>query len=219
MSNNQKGSKRAAVDKNQTTIFAVVAIASVIAVGSLMVAKGLWSQSMYLNKVAGKKEVAVSQLEQNKVAVASLTDSYNKFNEQSPNLLGGNTTGTGPRDGSNGELVLDALPNRYDFPALTASLEKLLSGYTIDGINGSDDSLAQQASAPGVPAEIPFSFGVNTSYDGFKQLLDTFNKSIRPFNLTKVDISGENADLNVMIQAKTYYQPDTGVEVGSEVVQ
>lgn len=219
MQNKQKGAKQAAVDKNQTTIFAVVAIASVITVGSLMVAKGLWSQSSYLGKVADKKEAAVKQLKDNKVAVASLTEAYNKFNEQSPNLLGGTTTGNGPRDGSNGTLILDALPNTYDFPALTSSLERLLVGYLIDGINGSDDSLAQESMPAGVPVEMPFTFDVSTSYDGFKQLLDSFNKSIRPFNIVKLELSGVNSDLKVTVEAKSYYQPDAGLEITSEVVQ
>lgn len=219
MQNKQQGTKRAAVDKNQATIFAVVAVAAVITVGSLMVAKGLWSQSSYLGKVAGKKEAAVKQLEDNKVAVAALNEEYKKFDGQSPNLLGGNTTGTGPRDGSNSTLILDALPSEYDFPALAASLEKLLVGYTIEGITGSDDSLAQAEAASGTPIEMPFSFDVTTSYDGFKQLLGTFDKSVRPFSLVRLGLTGVNSDLKVTAEAKTYYQPSAGMEVTEEVVQ
>jgi len=219
MQNNQKSSKRAAVDKNQTVIFAVVAIASVVVVVSLMIAKGLWSQSSYLGKVADKKEAAVKQLEENKVAVSSLTQAYEQFNEQSPNLLGGTPDGTGPRDGTNSTLILDALPNTYDFPALASSLEKLLVGYTIESIGGNDDSLAQANAAVGMPVEMPFSFDVSTSYDGFKQLLDTFNKSIRPFNIVRLELTGVNTNLQVGVEAKSYYQPDTGMQITSEVVQ
>lgn len=219
MQNNQKGAKRAAVDKNQTKIFIIVAVASVVVIATIVTAKGLWSQSSYLSKVTEKKEVAVKQLEANKVAVESLTEAYNRFDEQSPNLLGGSPDGGSTRDGSNSTLILDALPNRYDFPALTASLEKLLTSYTIEGISGNDDLLAQQGMPAGTPVEIPFSFSVNTSYDGFRQLLDTFNKSIRPFNLTKIELIGVNSDLHISAEAKTFYQPDAGVEIKKEIVQ
>ncbi len=218
MQNNQKSSKRAAVDKNQTTIFALVAVASVITVGALMVSKGLWSQSAYLGKVADKKEIAVQQLEENKIAVAALEESYEKFDTQNPNLLGGTPEGTGPRDGSNSTLILDALPNTYDFPALTSSIEKLLFGYSIEGIGGSDDVVAQQEAAEGSPVEIPFSFDVTTSYTGFKDLLKTFDLSIRPFNLVRIELDGTNSLLEVGVNGKTYYQPDTGMKITSEVV-
>lgn len=218
MQNSAKSSKQAAVDKNQATIFAVVAIASVITVGSIMIAKGLWTQSSYLGRVAGKKEAAVKQLESNKVAVSSLTEAYQQLNNQSPNLLGGTPDGLGPKDGSNSTLILDALPNTYDFPALASSLEKLLFGYNIENIGGSDDSIAQQELGAGSPVEIPFSFGVTTSYDGLKQLIDTFDKSIRPFQIVQLDVEGTNSDLKVNVQAKTYYQPDTGMQITTEAV-
>lgn len=216
---NNPNSKRGLVNKNQTTTLVLVAVAAAISVTALMISKGLWSQTSYLNKVTDKKEAAVKQLKSNKDAVASLTETYKSFDEKSPNLLGGSPDGTGPRDGSNGTLILDALPSRYDFPALITSLEKLLEGYTIQAITGTDDSMAQSQAAPGQSVEIPFAISVNTNYDGLKRLIDTFDKSIRPFHITSMRLEGVSSRLNVNIQAKTYYQPEKGVEITSKVVQ
>lgn len=216
---NNPNSKRGLVDKNKTMIFAFVAIAAAISVAALMISKGLWSQTSHMGKVIAKKEVAVKQLEDNKQAVQALTATYETFDNQNPNFLGGSPDGSGPRDGSNGSLVLDALPNRYDFPALIASVEKILDGYTIRTIGGNDETLAQVEAVGGQPIEMPFTVDVQTSYDGFKQLIDAFDKSIRPFHIMKLELSGVNSLLTANIEGKSYYQPDIGIEITSEVIQ
>jgi hypothetical protein len=215
----QKETKRYKVDKDKTTVFVLIAIASVVIVATLLIGKGLWGQASYLNKVASKKEMARDQLEENKSAVNELTTSYKALVAQNPNLLGGNSEGTGEREGDNASLILDALPNKYDFPALAASLEKILTGYVINGITGIDDSIAQQTVQATGPAELPFAIDVTANYDGFKQLIGTFNHSIRPFQITKLDITGTNAALNILAQGKTYYQPELGLQIKEEEVQ
>lgn len=214
-----KGDKRTRVDKNKTTILVVVSIAAIVTVVSLMVSKTLWDKSNYLGKVADKKEIALKQLEENRVSIESLAEAYESFNKQNPNLLGGSPDGNGPRDGSNGTLVLDALPNRYDFPALASSIEKLLTGYSINGITGSDDTLAQLEAEPGSPVEMPFTFDVATSYDGFKNLIADLNKSIRPFQVVKLELKGASGNLQVILEGKTFYQPESGLKIEQEKVQ
>lgn len=217
--NSSKSAKRLQVDKDKLRIFVIIAVASVVTIASLVTAKGFWSQGNYLGKVAGKKEVAVKQLKDNQAAITTLTESYQTFVGQNPNLLGGSLDGTSDRDGDNGALVLDALPSKYDFPAVAASLEKLLSGYQIQDITGIDDSVAQAAAAGvGSPIEIPFSLGVQTNYDGFKQLTGAFNRSIRPFQITKLELSGTSGALTVSMEGKTFYQPEQGVQITEEQV-
>ena len=227
-----KSTKKVQVDKGKTVIFATVSVAAIVVVGALMVSKGLWGQASYLGRVADKKEAAVKQLEDNKAAVTALTDSYNSFVNQAPNLLGGSTVGDGERDGTNATLVLDALPSKYDFPAVASSLEKLLFGYTINAVNGTDQNAAAAAAAVAAPAdetvvaapvggvsEIPFAFEVETDYKGFRQLINTFNSSIRPFHITKIELNGTNDKLSVVIDGKTFYQAETGMKVTEEDVQ
>lgn len=212
-------SKKVQIDKNQATIFAVVAVAAIVTVMSLMVAKGLWSQSRYLSKVIDKKEKALTQLETNKEAVSKLTSSYNTFDGQFPNVLGGSKTGVSDRDGSNGTIVLDALPNKYDFPALTSSIEKILTGYQIESIAGTDDSVAQTSNASPNVVEMPFSFEATSNYVGLKDLISRFDKSIRPFSIVKLELTGTESSVKANFSAKTYYQPSTSLKVTEETVQ
>lgn len=216
----KNNSKRVQVDKDKTTIFAIVSVAAFITVASLMVARGLWSQTAYLSKVADKKEVAVKQLEANKSAVVTLEESYKKFKEQTPNLLGGSIEGASEKDGDNAKLILDSLPSKYDFPALTTSIERLLVGYGINGITGVDDTVAQQTTDPAIGVvEIPFSVDVYSNYEGIKELINSLHKSIRPFQVTKLEFRGTNDRLQAFISAKTFYQPERGLEITEEPVQ
>src|SRR6185436_19057656 len=98
-----------------------------ITVFSLMASRGLLGQRSYQARVINEKGKAVKQLQSNVAATKSLVDSYSNFTSLSSNVLGGNPRGTGDKDGDNGKIVLDSLPSKYDFPALTTSLEKILS--------------------------------------------------------------------------------------------
>jgi hypothetical protein len=214
--------KRKQIDKSKTQMFGIIVAASIISVGCLVTAKSLFSQANYVNKVAGVKEKAVSQLKKNKDAVAKLDESYKIFANQNPNLLGGSTTGTGPRDGDNGKLVLDALPSAYDYPALITSLDGLFSKYKVGGLGGSDtsgdivDDTATQASSP---VEMPFTASVTASYTEFQQLLKDLDHSIRPIQLGMLSVGGKQDQLSVSLTATTYYQPETGPKVETKVVK
>lgn len=214
-----KSTKRTQLDKDKTKIFIILSIAAVVTIGSLVIAKGFFSQGGYIKKVTSQKEQAVKQLKDNQQAVQTLTEAYETFSSQSPNLLGGMPSSTDQRGGSNADLVLDALPNRYDFPALASSIERLLSGYDIRGISGVDDSLTQQAMSASGPVEIPFSVDVRANYDGLKQLISSFDRSIRPFHISRLELSGNNDSLNISIQAKSFYQPEMGLKITESQVQ
>lgn len=214
-----KSVKRAQVNKDQTNILIILGVASVLTIASLVVAKGFWSRGNYLSKVSSQKATALQQLKDNEKATASLVEKYTEFVDQNPNLLGGSLDGESDKDGDNGELVLDALPSKYDFPAVAASLEKILTGYTIGGIVGTDDSAAQAAIAGSGPVEIPFTLSVTTNYIDFRNLVDSFNRSIRPIQITRLELAGENDSLETSIVGKTFYQPETGVKITKGVVQ
>jgi len=215
----KKNTKRVQIDKSKARLFAVVVVASFISVGALVVSKGIFSEASYLNRVAGEKEKAVKQLKANKSAVSSLTESYKTFATQDPNLLGGKIVGVEERDGDNGRLILDALPSSYDFPALATSLEKLLAGYKINSINGNDD-VATQAEVQGPEAiEMPFLLNVTTDYTGLQTLISSFDRSIRPIQITSIQLTGTNATLQANISAKTFYQPAHGLQIEKKDVK
>ena len=214
-----KQTKRVQVDKTQAIMLGLLVGASVITMFSLVASKSLFGQANYLNRVAGEKEKAVKQLKANKEAVSTLVKSYQSFASQDPNLIGGKNAGSDERDGDNGRLVLDALPSKYDFPALATSLEKLLTGYSINNITGNDDVAAQTNTATAEPVPMPFTLDITSDYAGIQKLSTTFEKSIRPFQIQSLRLSGTNAVLQATITAQTYYQPEKNLKIGSEVVR
>jgi Tfp pilus assembly protein PilO len=207
-------SKKVQVDKDKAKIFAIVSVAAVVSAAAFVIGKGLWDQAAYIGKVADKKEAAVEQLEENKESFKTLSAAYDSFKKESPNLLGDDPAGSSPRSGDNVTLVLDALPSKYDFPAVTSSIEKLLTGYTINSIVGKDDNVAHHTAI-----EIPFSVDVVTNYSSFRQLIYSFNKSIRPIQLVKIELSGTDGTLQAQLDAKTYFQPERGLVITESLVE
>ncbi len=221
---NNPSSKRILIDKANTAVVVVVSVAAFLAVFSLVATKTLISQAAYQNRVISGKRVAVNQLKSDLSAIQQLKKSYDAFNSTTQNAIGGNPNGTGQQDGNNSKIVLDALPSTYDFPALTTSLESLLStqNVKINTISGTDDEVAQstnQSSASPSPIAIPFQLSVTSNYDSIKNVVSTFERSIRPIQLTTLDLSGDQKNLNLSINAETYYQPAKALTINTKVVQ
>lgn len=212
-------SKRIQVDKTQAVMLGLVIGASVITVFALVASKSFFSQATYLNHVSSEKEKAVKQLKSNKEAVSTLVASYKSFANQNPNLIGGNSKASGERDGDNGRLILDALPSKYDFPALATSIEKLLTGYAINSITGNDDETAQAAGTVSQPVPMPFTIDIKSDYAGIQKLSSTFEKSIRPLQIQSMVLSGTNNNIQASITAQTFYQPEKDLKIVMKVVK
>jgi hypothetical protein len=222
MARQQISLKQLAIDKDNTAILIAVGAASFILVFSLIAGNALLKQRSYQAKVIGKKKTALRQLKQNSEEVEKLKNSYQVFVSGDQNVLGGNAKGTGDKDGENSRLVLDALPSKYDFPGLATSLEKTFRPYGIESITGTDDEIAQaaaSASASPQPVDIPFSLVVNSSAQSSKQALELFEKSIRPFQIQKIGLTGQAGDLKMTITGKTYFQPAKKFDVKTETVK
>lgn len=102
------------IDRDSTRIVATVAAAVFVVVFCGFAIKTLFGQSLYQNRVVSEKEKTLKQLKKNKEALKTLEQSYSAFTNESENIMGGNPTGTGPIDGNNAKIVLDALPGKYD---------------------------------------------------------------------------------------------------------
>lgn len=216
--------KKIAIDKAYGTMVLAVGISAFVVVFSLVASKALYSQMRYQNKVSSQKEKALKTLKSNVSAADQLTTAYQEFSGATVNVLGGNPKGDADRDGDNPRIVLDALPSKYDFPALTTSIEKLLkdSGFNITTITGNDDEIAQgtaNSSDNPQPIEIPFSVEVATSGQQGKTLMELFERSIRPIQVNKLVLNSQNGQLKATITAKTYFQPEKNLNVRSEVVK
>ncbi len=216
--------KRIQITKANTTMVMAIAAAAFVFTFTVVSGKALLNKRAYQSRVIAGKETAVKQLNANITASNSLAASYKVFVGTNENVIGGNPKGTGDRDGDNAKITLDALPSQYDFPALTSSLEKVLTsnGYKITSIQGTDDEIAQQKteeSASPTAVAIPFQLSVTTNIAGTKNLLNLMERSIRPINVQKVDLTGNNAKLDVAITAETYYLPQKGLNIETKVVK
>ncbi|HMS50303.1 MAG TPA: hypothetical protein PKA02_02600 [Candidatus Saccharibacteria bacterium] len=220
----QLPTKRLQINKAQTTIVATVAIAAFVAVFSIVSCKSLLTQRSYQSKVIAKQTKARDQLRSNLEAIGSLVTSYKTFTGAPENAIGGNPAGTGDRDGDNAKIVLDALPSKYDFPALASSLEKILNDrkFKIGGITGTDDELEQsknQTSDSPQPIDMPFEVAVEGSYASIQDLVGVFEKSIRPFDIQKLELSGGVSNMQFNMSAKTYFQPEKTLNIKMETVK
>jgi hypothetical protein len=216
--------KRNLIDQANTRVVIVTSIAAFVFIFCAVATKTLVSQASYQNRVISAKKTAVKQLKADIEAVGDLKKSYNAFTSTSTNVLGGSSVGTGPQDGNNAKIVLDALPSAYDFPALATSLEKLTvsQNLKINNISGTDDQVAQaenQTSSSPKPVEMPFQVSVAGPYANIQGLVTVFGQSIRPMKIQTIDISGNQENLTLSVNALTYYQPGKSLNINTKVVK
>jgi hypothetical protein len=217
--------KRALIGKANSTIVIATAVAAFLVVFCGVASKTLISQASYQNRVIAAKKKAFATLQSDLNARDSLVASYRTFVDTPQNVLGGNPEGTGDQDGDNAKIILDSLPSKYDFPALTTSLEKLIESQGLDivSINGVDEEITQAANqATGddpQPIPMPIQVQVTGSYESIKSLINVFERSIRPIQVQKVEINGSEGSMTATIDAQTFYQPEKTLNIKSEVVR
>jgi Tfp pilus assembly protein PilO len=216
--------KKIQIDKANLTIVVVVAVACFLTIFSLVASKVLVGELAYQKKVIDQKNHTRKVLKDNLAARDQLVAQYQAFVSTSTNAIGGSVTGAGDRDGDNAKIVLDALPSKYDFPALATSLEKLMSqnALSITAITGSDDEVAQSSSdssSTPQPVEMPFQITFDGSTQQTSAFFDTLQKSIRPIKVQSVLITGSDTTVSTDISAVTYYQPQKSLNIRNEVVK
>ncbi len=199
-------------------------LAAFVLVFTLVAGKSLFGQVSYQNRVIDAKKTALKQLQADLAARDSLEQSYKVFVADDPNVLGGQANGTADRDGDNAKLVLDALPSKYDFPALTTSLEKVITeqNLKITGISGTDEEANQQTNQTSpnpAPIPMPFQIQVTGGYTSIQALVDVLQRSIRPFQIQTLELSGDESSMSASITAQTFYQPEKSLEINQKVVQ
>ena len=210
------GKTRLEIDKDQSTMILVIAIAAIVSVFCLVSAKALLSQAAYQRRVVNARHAAASQLEANIQNANTLSNQYTNVFEgtSATNVIGGkNTTAASaqPPDGDNGRIVLDALPTTYDFPALLTSMSKLLANDNIGApsIGGTDDSSSVSSSPSSNPQPVSISLSISGSgsYSDVQNLFKDMERSIRPFDITKLTLSGNESTMSFSVEVTTYYQP------------
>lgn len=225
MARTEISTKRLAISKASAQMVVVMAVASFVTVFCLVASRAVWSQTRYQARVTSASEKAHEQLNKNIKAFDSLLTSYNKFDSNTTNIIGGVHDGPGDNDGDNAKIILDALPSAYDFPALTSSLEKILTenNFSVTSISGTDDQVNQEKniSSPNPqPVNIPFSFSVdNANYPSVILLITKLQQSIRPIQIDSINLSGGASSMTLTVNAHTYYQPEKALSITKQVIQ
>lgn len=206
--------KHLQITKAKSRILMVVGIATVISVFCLVSTKELMSQSSYHRREIAAKKTAAQQLTANLNAANALAAQYEIFNSSNPNVIGGkNSTdpNTKPPDGNNARIVLNALPSKYDFPALISSMSQIVSSNSIanPGIGGTDGSATISSTPSNDPKPVPIAVSVSgaTTYNGVKGLIKDFERSVRPFDVTSLELRGSAGSMTFSAEMTTYFQP------------
>ena len=224
MAQQNQSIKRNLINKANTRTVMVVGISAFLVVFSLVTSKALVDRISYQNRVINAKKTTLQQVKADVAATDKLVKAYREFDDTPLNVIGGLRTGTGSKDGSNSKIVLDALPSKYDFPALATSLEKMISKYglMIQGIQGTDDEVTQQANAGSTnpsPVQIPVQVTVSGNYTQIKDFINEVQTSIRPFQIQTIDVSGGESNMTLSFTANTYYQPEKLFNISKKVVK
>lgn len=218
MAGNNFSSKRIQIDKANAIMVGAVAGAAFVVAFTLVASKALLAKRSFQAKVITAKVTADNQLKANVKAANSLADAYKTFIETPDNLIGGDPAGKGDRDGDNGKIVLDALPSKYDYPALTSSMEKLIAsqGLQVTSITGTDDEATEGASGASTnpePKEMPVSLDVKGPYDNVQKAIGMFELSIRPIRVKTFTLSGTNSEIEAKMVLVSYYQQARSLKV------
>jgi Tfp pilus assembly protein PilO len=215
--------KRVQIGKANRSTVVITSLAAFVLVFAIIAGRGMVNQIAYQQRVIDAKKEALATAQQDLQALDSLQAAYVEFVEADPNVLGGSLDGEGELDGDNAGIVLDALPSRYDFPALTSSLEELIlsQNMNIVSIGGTDEEVAQsdQAGPSPQPIAIPFQVRASGSYKSVQDLVNVFARSIRPFQIQNLELSGGEDSMTVSIDASTFFQPDKVLSITEEVIE
>lgn len=216
--------KKETIDKTNSFIVTTVAAACFIVIFSIVAGRSLLIQRAYQARVIAKKELARNMLKTNEEALTQLKNQYQIFVTNPTNVIGGAAQGTGDRDGDNAKIILDALPSKYDFPALATSIEKITQnkGFTLGGMTGKDDELAQATKSESItPAPIPIPFDVQATFNtiaNINDMLSIYENSIRPIKISSISLQATQG-VSMSVKAETYYQPTKKLGVTDEVVK
>lgn len=209
MSKQNTSKKHVQIEKTNALMLAIIGVAAAVLSFTLVSSISFGRRLNYQSRVINARVDAEKQLKSNMEAIEKLISSYENFDSASESVIG-----TADR---NSKIVLDALPSKYDFPALAASMEKIVKvtgGIQSVSVVGSDlEATAEQNSINPVPIEIPISISGNASYESIQKLLDNLQKSIRPFNINKISMSGKQDSMSFNITMTTYYMPEKNLEI------
>ncbi|HET7528799.1 MAG TPA: hypothetical protein VFJ84_01035 [Candidatus Saccharimonadales bacterium] len=215
------------IDKAQQKMLGIVMAATVVTIFCLTGSKVLVGKAMYQQRVISARNSSATQLSNDVADAKTLTTQYKDvfIGSDSVNIIGGNAniTSSSSQDGDNGKIVLDALPTTYDFPALLTSLSNMLGsdGVGVQSIGGTDQSTTITSDPTYNPQtqKIDLTISATSTYNGANRLLKDLERSIRPFDVTHVSLSGDQGNMVINLDLTTYYQPAKTLIIPSKEIK
>lgn len=198
--------RRQLIEKSSTTIVAATIVSAVALSFAIVTLNFLWDLSGHYNRVLAEKNHASKILKQNVENIEQLQANFNV-------LEAGDVKA---------DTILDALPSKYDYPALATTIESLVSdsGLNLDSFNGSDleSEAVQQMTSP-EPVEVKFSISVSGTYENVQKLIRNIDRTIRPMKITRLNLKGSDKLMKSSIYITTYYQPSTSLDVETRTIE
>lgn len=221
--------KRQQIKQANKTMFIWIAGVSVVIGFSVVLALFLMQKILFDEKVIIEKNKTVSVLEKNLKNVAALKEEIavmntnqdlrsTRLNESDPPI----------------QSVLDALPADANSTALASSLQtKLLSGVpgivvetiNVEPVSGLETAGTDASSGAGANTgtnQINYTFSVSTDLGNDKalrQVLERLEKSIRPFNITAIDVEVQGKRVVMTVKGVSYYEPAKTIQLTQRVVK
>lgn len=200
--------KRLQIEKSKRTIFLSIIIASIVASLSIVTTKFLWDLGRHYTHVIDEKEQARDTLKSNLANAQELKSKFEQFDNASDQITS--------------QTVLDALPSKYDYPAMVTSIDALAkrSGVSVEALSGEDlgDSALTTQTDPQAVA-MPVTVTAVGTYADLETFITNLHRSIRPFTVKTIEIRGTDQVTKADILIETYYQPAVNLEVIKEPLE
>lgn len=221
--------------EHSSTIFALMFVAMVMVVASILLSKQLFSSIRFTGRVIAKHNETRDTLAQNVQTLPELKSNYELLSTEGPEP----------------DKVLRALPTDDNFPGLATLIEQLAavsnvrltaisvveSGPTAQATivtdaptdvasaaNATDDPAADPA-AQGTPIvmaqpeTVSFNISVNGEYTDILEFFNAIETAIRPMTVSAVSLGGTNNAITAELSLLTYFQTAALFEPGEEVVR
>ena len=175
----------------------------------------MWDQAQYNSRVNASKELARNILRTNIANADSLKTSFTALDKED-NII------PGQGNKKNSAVILDALPRKYDFPALRTSIDKLtdLSGVKLASFTGNDEeAVAIAKMAQPTPQEVPFSLTIDGSYKQIVKFMQFLGSTIRPMKIVQLRLSGTDSTMSASMDVVTYYQPAVDLKIETRSIE
>jgi hypothetical protein len=216
------------MSKDQSRLLLIVVVTAFISGFCLMGVKSMLARSFYQGKVISARHKSAAQMTADIKSANTLVTQYRGvfIGDNSQNIIGGKNDSSPyatPPNGDNGRIVIDALPVSYDFPALLTSIQKMMNNDNLgsQSIGGTDQSPTADNSPTGSPKPVNIDLTISAAgtYTSTEKFVKDLERSIRPFDITNLSLSGTESSLVVNLNVTTYYQTAKTVNITSKEIK